>query len=93
MILDGTWRDEGYRERARRLAAETSATMVELACVAALDASITRIRSRTESSSQVTPEIATALADHPDRRLARRASDRHHPRTGQSPSPKPLKSA
>ncbi|MCA9862100.1 MAG: AAA family ATPase [Mycobacterium sp.] len=65
VILDGTWRDEGYRERARRLAAETSATMVELACVAALDASITRIRSRTESSSQVTPEIATALADHP----------------------------
>lgn len=64
VILDGTWREEVDRERARRLAAETSSAMVELACVAGLDASIARIRLRTESTSQVTAEIATALAEH-----------------------------
>ncbi len=62
VILDGTWRDEADRDRARRIAGEASATMVELACVAALDTTVTRIRTRTGTTSQVTPEIARELA-------------------------------
>ena len=64
VILDGTWTDPEYRERARRLATDTATPMVELACAAPLDATVNRIRSRTDTTSQVTPEIATALADH-----------------------------
>ena len=62
VILDGTWRDGPARERARRLAVDASAVLVELACVASLDTSVARIRTRTDTTSQVTPEIATALA-------------------------------
>jgi predicted kinase len=61
VILDGTWSDPRYRDRARRLAAETDSEMVELECSAPLDASVDRIRARTHSTSQVTPEIATVL--------------------------------
>lgn len=63
VILDGTWRDERDRDRARRLAAETFSVVVELACVASLDTTVDRIRTRTNTTSQVTPEIATSLAD------------------------------
>jgi predicted kinase len=62
VILDGTWSDPDYRERARRVAAEAAAIMVELACAAPLDATVSRIRTRTGTTSQVTPEIAAALA-------------------------------
>ena len=64
VILDGTWSDPHYRDRARRLAAETHAVTLEFACAAPLDASVERIRTRTETTSQVTPEIAAALAGH-----------------------------
>ena len=64
VILDGTWREADDRERARHLAADTCSAMVELACVASLDTSGARIRTRTNTTSQVTPEIATALAGH-----------------------------
>ncbi len=64
VILDGTWADPGYREQARRVAADGSAAMTEFACVAPLHATVDRIRTRTSTSSQVTPEIATALAAH-----------------------------
>jgi hypothetical protein len=37
--------------------------MVEFFCAAPLDAAVARIRTRTETSSQATPEIATALAE------------------------------
>jgi hypothetical protein len=37
--------------------------MVEFACAAPLDAAVTRIRIRTATTSQVTPDIATALAE------------------------------
>jgi hypothetical protein len=63
VILDGTWQDDGSRQRARRVAAEASAPMVEFACAAPLDAAVTRIRTRTATTSQVTPDIATALAE------------------------------
>ena len=62
VILDGTWSDPDYRERARRVAAEAAAIMVELACAAPLDDTLSRIRTRTGTTSQVTPEIAAALA-------------------------------
>jgi len=62
VILDGTWADSLYRDRARRLAAETDSATVELECVAPLDASVDRIRTRIHTTSQVTPEIASALA-------------------------------
>lgn len=66
VVLDGTWSDPHYRDRARQLAAETSALTVELRCTAPLDASVDRIRTRTETTSQVTPDIATALAAQDD---------------------------
>ena len=62
VILDGTWSDPHYRGLARRLAGETHSTMVELSCAASLDTTVGRIRTRTHTTSQVTPEIATALA-------------------------------
>ena len=62
VILDGTWSDPQYRDRARRLALDAAASMVELVCAAPLDATVGRIRTRTHTTSQVTPEIATALA-------------------------------
>ena len=37
--------------------------MVEIACAAALETSVGRIRTRTRTTSQVTPDIATALAE------------------------------
>lgn len=64
VVLDGTWSDPHYRDRARQLADEAQALTVELCCAAPLDASVDRIRARTETTSQVTPEIATALAGH-----------------------------
>jgi aminoglycoside phosphotransferase family enzyme/predicted kinase len=63
VVLDGTWHDPRHRELARRLAAEAGAVVVEFACTAPLDATVARVRSRTDTTSQVTPEIATALAD------------------------------
>jgi len=62
VVLDGTWSDPHYRERARGLAIDAAAAMVELVCAAPLDASVDRIRTRTNTTSQVTPEIATTLA-------------------------------
>lgn len=61
VILDGTWGDPRQRDRARRIAGH--AAFVELACAATLDATVGRIRTRTATTSQVTPEVATALAD------------------------------
>ena len=63
VILDGTWLEERHRRQARQVAGESSARIVELACVAPLDATVNRIRTRTGSTSQVTPDIATTLGD------------------------------
>lgn len=64
VILDGTWSDPHYRDRARYLAGKVHALPVELCCIAPLDDSVDRIRTRADTTSQVTPEIATALAGH-----------------------------
>lgn len=62
VVLDGTWNDPGRRERFRVLAAESVAAITELVCVAPTDATLARIETRTATTSQVTPEIAAALA-------------------------------
>jgi predicted kinase len=50
VILDGTWSDPRHRDLARVLATQTSAVMVELACAAALETSVGRIRTRTRTT-------------------------------------------
>jgi len=67
VILDGTWSDPHYRDHARRVAADGAAQMIELVCAAPLEATVGRIRTRTSTTSQVTPEIATALSGRADR--------------------------
>ena len=62
VILDGTWRDPDARAQARRLAAETHSAMVELVCAATIDLAAGRIATRRPGNSQVTPQIAVALA-------------------------------
>lgn len=62
VILDGTWSDPGHREQARRVAAGARAAMVEFACAAPLEATVGRISTRAATTSQVTPDIALALA-------------------------------
>lgn len=66
VILDATWHDETYRQRARDIARAASAGIVELVCVAPLQATAERIRNRTATTSQVTPEIAAAMARRDD---------------------------
>jgi predicted kinase len=62
VILDGTWSDPDHRDHASRVAADGAAPMIELVCAAPLEATVGRIRTRTSTTSQVTPEIATALS-------------------------------
>ena len=61
VILDGTWRDQLQRERARKLAADNAVPLVELTCSLPLEVAATRIQDRVESSSDATPQIAAAL--------------------------------
>ncbi len=62
VILDGTWRDPRMRAEARRLASETHSATVELRCAAATDTAAGRITTRAPGNSEVTPEIAAAMA-------------------------------
>lgn len=62
VVLDGTWRAARHREAARQAAAETSSALAELVCVAPLSASVERIRTRAAGTSEVTPDIAVAMA-------------------------------
>ncbi|WP_156669453.1 bifunctional aminoglycoside phosphotransferase/ATP-binding protein [Mycobacterium sp. E3339] len=62
VILDGTWRDPRTRESARRLATETHSALVEFVCAASADVAAERIKTRPAGNSEVTPEIAAALA-------------------------------
>ncbi|HKP44015.1 AAA family ATPase [Mycobacterium sp.] len=63
VILDGTWRDSRQRKRARHLADQTDAPLVEFSCSVAQQEASARIRGRGPSASDATPEIAAALAD------------------------------
>lgn len=67
VILDGTWRDARQRDRARRLASETSSIIDEFTCELPLDKAADRIRGRGVTTSDATPEIATAVAGCADR--------------------------
>ena len=62
MILDGTWRDPRMRAHAHRLASETHSAVVELMCSATVDTAAGRIATRRPGNSEVTPEIAAAMA-------------------------------
>ncbi|ORW26197.1 hypothetical protein AWC19_04900 [Mycobacterium palustre] len=66
VILDGTWRDPHVRAHAHRVASETFSALVELVCVATVDLAAGRIATRRPGNSDVTPEIAAALASHRD---------------------------
>lgn len=61
VILDGTWGDPRQRDRVRALAAQSACPLTELVCTAPLADAVTRIQTRTATTSQVTPQIATAL--------------------------------
>lgn len=62
VILDGTWRDPGLRQRARDIAAEQHCPTVELACTMPLDEAKQRIAQRQGTNSDATPQIAEGLA-------------------------------
>jgi aminoglycoside phosphotransferase family enzyme/predicted kinase len=62
VILDGTWRDPLQRAQAHRLASETHSAAVELMCSSTVDTAAARITTRRPGNSEVTPEIAAALA-------------------------------
>jgi aminoglycoside phosphotransferase family enzyme/predicted kinase len=62
VILDGTWRDPRLREQAHRIASETHSAAVELMCSSTVDTAADRITTRRPGNSEVTPEIAAALA-------------------------------
>jgi len=64
VILDGTWRDPCQRERARKLAEESASALVEFTCAVSLEDASARIRERAATTSDATPAIAAALADH-----------------------------
>lgn len=93
VLLDGTWGDPRQRDRVRALAAQSSCPLTELCCAAPLADTVTRIETRTATTSQVTPDIAAA----PRRRRSLRYPA-HWPRahridtTVPRPSPRPPRS-
>ncbi len=62
VVLDGTWRDPPQRERVRDMAVDAAVPLVEFVCTLPLEEAAVRINERPASSSDVTPEIAAALA-------------------------------
>ncbi len=62
VILDGTWRDPQMRALAHRVASDTHSATVELRCVAGTDTAAGRITTRAPGNSEVTPQIAAAMA-------------------------------
>lgn len=63
VILDATWRDARQREHARTMASEVSSPVVEFACALPLSEAVRRIETRAPTTSDATPQIATALED------------------------------
>ncbi len=65
VVLDGTWDDLDLRTAARSLADDTAADLVELVCRAPDAVAAARVAGRLAvgtDASEVTPEVATALA-------------------------------
>ena len=61
VILDGTWRDARHREAAQLLGAESAAPVLEFLCTTTLADAMSRIQTRTHTTSDATPEIAAQL--------------------------------
>jgi aminoglycoside phosphotransferase family enzyme/predicted kinase len=64
VILDGTWRDARQRERVREHADETASPIIEFTCSVPPDEASARIRNRSATTSDATPQIAAALKKH-----------------------------
>ncbi len=62
VILDGTWRDVGHRDRAHELSRQASVPIVEFNCSVPIAEASARIQRRPGSNSDATPDIAAALA-------------------------------
>jgi uncharacterized protein len=62
VVLDASWTEARHRAAARDLAGRTHGRLVELRCVAPDALAAARIRARTGSSSDASPEIAAAMA-------------------------------
>lgn len=61
VILDATWRELRHRVKAREVANATKSPIVELACTVPIDVATARILDRRNSSSDATPDIASAM--------------------------------
>ena len=63
VIVDGTWRDRRHRDKARSVGAECHSPVVEFACTVPISEAVQRISTRTATTSDATPGIATALSE------------------------------
>lgn len=62
VILDGTWRDAGQRERARAVGRRFNAPVIEITCATPLADAQTRIATRGATASDATSQVAAAIA-------------------------------
>lgn len=65
VILDATWRDDTQRQRARRVARQNAASVVEISCVTDLFTAQQRITARRSQVSDATPDIAARISGQP----------------------------
>ncbi|WP_123024515.1 bifunctional aminoglycoside phosphotransferase/ATP-binding protein [Mycolicibacterium stellerae] len=79
VILDGTWRDAHQRARARDLAADTHASLIEFVCSLPLPEATERIATRGPTTSDATAHIASALHGQGDSPNAGYAIDTARP--------------
>jgi uncharacterized protein len=63
VVLDATWGDPVWREEARRVAAASSADLIELRCTAPIPVAAARADRRSGDTSDAGPDIAVALAE------------------------------
>jgi aminoglycoside phosphotransferase family enzyme/predicted kinase len=66
VVLDASWIDAGERARARSLAGDVAAELVEFECRAPRSTTTARIAARTSGESEATPEIAAAMGECAD---------------------------
>ncbi|ORB28749.1 AAA family ATPase [Mycolicibacterium parafortuitum] len=62
VVLDGTWRDAGHRDRAHAVAADTHSALIELRCTVPVSEAQRRIAHRGPTTSDATPELAAELS-------------------------------
>ncbi|HEX6419475.1 MAG TPA: AAA family ATPase [Acidimicrobiales bacterium] len=69
VVLDASWNEERWRERARAAAVRVHADLVELRCAAPAEVAAARIRARTAAGDDVSdasPAVAAAMAVRAD---------------------------